>query len=467
MTLAGGDLVSAAGQLSQSLRGSILLSGDARYEGACMIWNAMHDRRPAAIVRAAGVSDVIAAVRFGRDHDLALAVRGGGHSVAGNSTVESGLVVDLGPMQGVRIDPVRRTVRVDPGVTLGGLDRETEPFGLAVPLGVLSSTGVAGLTLGGGFGWLTRAYGLTADNLTAADLVTADGLLVQASATQEPELFWGLRGGGGNFGIVTSFEFQAHLLGPQVFAGALIYEQPRWVDALRALRAWTADLPDQLTSITSFIAPPASWGIGDRTLMMVGFAWAGSEAAEGERAIAPLRKALRPDVAIAEPTRWVAWQSSVDEVFPRGVRAYWKNAPLDGLDEPVLAAIVDFAGRMPSARSGIDIHHLGGAFGLVGEEATAFPNRNARYWLNIYGVWDSATDDERGIAWARATHAAIRPYAAAGEYINFLGAGAGDVDPQRAALMAYGQTKLTRLRVLKARWDPDNVFKLNHNIATK
>lgn len=199
--------------------------------------------------------------------------------------------------------------------------------------------------------------------------------------------------------------------------------------------------------------------------MMVGFAWAGSEAAEGERAIAPLRKALRPDVAIAEPTRWVAWQSSVDEVFPKGVRAYWKNAALDGLDEPVLAAIVDFAGRMPSARSGIDIHHLGGAFGLVGEEATAFPNRSARYWLNVYGVWDSATDDERGIAWARTTHAAIRPHAAAGEYINFLGAGAGDVDPQRAALTAYGQTKLTRLRALKARWDPDNVFKLNHNIA--
>jgi FAD/FMN-containing dehydrogenase len=465
MTDDGAGVSAAARELGARLRGRIILSEDEGYDAARAVWNAMHDRRPAAVVRAAGVADVMAAVRFGRDHDLPLAIRGGGHSVAGKGTVEGGLVVDLGPMQGVRVDPVKGTVRVQPGVTLGGLDRETEPFGLAVPIGVISATGVAGLTLGGGVGWLTRPYGLTVDNLISADVVTADGRLVHASEAQEPDLFWGLKGGGGNFGVVTSFEFRAYPLGPEVFAGALIYEQPRWRDALAAFATWTEDLPDAMNPIISFIAPPPSWGLGDQTLMLMAFAWAGPDMADGERALAPLRQALPPDNAIAEPTRWVAWQSSVDEVFPTGVRAYWKNAALDGLDDAVIAAIVDYAARIPSKRTGFDIHFMRGAFGRVPEDATPFPNRSAGYWLNMYAVWDSPADDARGTAWARGFHGAIRPFAAAGEYVNFLGAAAGDADPSEAAIAAYGHAKLARLAALKARWDPDNVFRLNHNIA--
>jgi FAD/FMN-containing dehydrogenase len=462
-----GDLLVAARAVGQELRGRILLPEDDKYDGARSVWNGMHNRRPAVIVQVAGVADIMAALRVAREHGLPVAVRGGGHSVAGYGTVEGGLVIDLGPMQGVRVDPLPRTVRVEPGVTLGGLDRETEPFGLAVPVGVVSRTGVSGLTLGGGFGWLTRRYGLTADNLLQVDIVTAEGRLVHASEAEEPDLFWGLRGGGGNFGIVTSFEFRAYALGPKVFAGALIYERPRWADALRAFGAWTADLPDELTSIVSFIAPPPSWKMGDHTLMIVGFAWAGTEAADGASAIAPLRGACPPDIEMAEPTRWVAWQSSVDEVFPNGVRAYWKNAALDRLDAPVIGAVLDAAATLPSARTGLDIHHLGGAFGRVPECATAFPNRKARYWLNIYSVWDSPTDDERGISWARHVHSAVRPYAAIGEYVNFLGAGKGDADPQDAALAAYGETTLGRLSALKARWDPDNIFRLNCNIVRR
>jgi FAD/FMN-containing dehydrogenase len=467
MTMAT-DSPGVAGALREfgaHLRGQIVLPGDADYDESRRIWNAMHDRRPAAIVRAAGAADVIASVRFSRDHDLPMAVRGGGHSVAGKGTIEGGVVIDLGPMQGVRVDPVARTVRVEPGVTLRGMDRETEPFGLAVPIGVVSGTGVAGLTLGGGVGWLTRPYGLTVDNLLSADVVTADGRLVHASETHEPDLFWGLRGGGGNFGIVTSFEFRAHPLGPDVYAGALIYEEPQWRDALRAFDSWTETLPDEMNPIISFITPPPSWGLPNRTLMLMGFAWAGPNAAVGERVLNPLRAAPSPDTVIAEPTRWLAVQSAADELFPKGVRAYWKNASLDRLNSPVIDAIVDWAGRIPSPRTGFDIHFMRGVFGRVPEDATPFPNRAARYWLNMYAVWDSPTGDERGTAWARGFHSAVRPFAAAGEYVNFLGDAAGDSDSPEAALAAYGNVKVARLAALKTRWDPDNVFRMNHNIA--
>jgi FAD/FMN-containing dehydrogenase len=426
----------------------------------------MHDRRPAVIVQAAGVADVLGAVRFGREHDLRIAVRGGGHNVAGNGTVEGGLVIDLGPMKSVRVDPGRQTVRVEPGVTLGDLDRETEPFGLVVPIGVVTGTGVSGLALGGGVGWLTRAYGLTIDSLLAADVVTVDGRLVRAAPDGDADLYWGIRGGGGNFGIVTSMEFRAQRLGPMVFAGSFIYAEPRWRDALRAYATWTEDLPDELTSIVSFIRPHPSWGMGDEILMIVGFTWAGSDPVDGERTIAPLRAAAPPDNEVVEPTRWVAWQSAADELFPMGVRAYWKNLSLDRLDEPAIAAIVEHAVRVPGLGSGYDIHHLGGAVSRVPEDATAFPNRGARFWLNMYGVWADPAVDERGRAWARDAAAALRPFAAAGEYVNFLGAeGTGGASDARAqALAAYGDAKLARLVDLKRRYDPTNVFRLNHNI---
>jgi len=453
--------------LRAKLRGALIVQADDGYEEARRVWNGMIDRRPAAIVRAAGVADVLAALRFGREHDLRIAVRAGGHNVAGNGTVDGGIVIDLSPMRTVRVDPAAGRVQVGPGVTLGELDRETQAFGLAVPAGIFSPTGVAGLTLGGGLGWLTRRYGLTIDSLASADVVTADGRLVHASEDVEPDLFWGIRGGGGNFGIVTSFEFRAYPLGPTVLAGGVLYRRQHWADALSFYADWAPGLPDELTTIISFITPPPAWlpeELRGETLMVVGFAWAGSDPADADSTLAPLRAFGPPDFEIVEPTQWTDWQSSIDEVWPKGVRAYWKNASFDRLDEATIDTIVDGASRIPSARSGVDVHHLDAAFARVPEDATAFPNRAARYWLNIYAVWDDPADDEAAKTWARQFHATMRPHGAAGEYVNFLGAEDRGADPREQALAAYGPEKLVRLVALKNRFDPDNIFRLNHNI---
>lgn len=451
-------------ELRARLAGEAILPDDATYDEARSIWNSMHDRRPALIVRPRRTEDVVEAVKFARRHDVPVAVRGGGHSVAGYGTVDDGLVIDHALRRGVEVDVDRRIVRAEPGATLADLDSATQKHGLAVPVGVISATGIAGLTLGGGVGWLTRAHGLTADNLLGAEVVTADGMVVRASETDEPELLWGLRGGGGNFGVVTGFEFRAYQLGPSIHGGNLIYGRPKWTDALRAFRDWTPSVPDELTAIVTFLAPPPSWDLGDQTLMFIGFAWAGTDGEEMKRVIAPLRRAVAADVEVLEPTTWLAWQSAADELFPKGVRAYWKNAALDELSDGAIAAVARGADAIAPRKVGIDIHHMGGAFARVAEDATPFPNRAARYWVNCYGVWESADGDATGREWARWTHAQLRPYAAAGEYVNFLGTAPGDADAASAALAAYGQTKLTRLRALKRRWDPDNVFRLNHNI---
>jgi FAD/FMN-containing dehydrogenase len=453
-----------AEMLRGQLDGELVLPGDDGYDDARAIWNAMHDRQPALIVRPRSTGDVVAALAFAREEGLPVAIRGGGHSVAGYGTVEGGLVIDHSLMRGVDVDADRRIVRAEAGATLADLDRATQEHGLAVPIGVISATGIAGLTLGGGVGWLTRAYGLTADNLVAAEMVTADGSVVRASEVDEPELFWGLRGGGGNFGVVVAFELRAYPLGPTVHGGNLVYHRPKWTDALRAFRQWTTELPDRTTAIVTFMTPPPSWELGKETLMIIGFSWAGPDADAAARTVAPLRQALPADVELLDPMPWVAWQSAADELFPKGVRAYWKNVALDALGDAAIEAIVRAADAIAPRKAGIDIHHMGGAFARVPEVATPFPNRSAAYWVNCYGVWDSPEGDEAGRSWARDAHAALLPYAAAGEYVNFLGSAAGDADPRAAALAAYGEAKLARLRELKQRWDPDNVFRLNHNI---
>ena len=464
MTGPQGDLADAARRLESTLDGSVLLTGDKAYDDVRRVWNAMHDRLPWVIVRVGSAGDVAAAVRFGREHDLRIAVRGGGHSVAGYGTVDGGLLIDLSLMRDIEVDAERRTVHVAPGATLGDLDRVTQRHGLVVPSGVISATGIAGLTLGGGIGWLSRAYGLTIDSLLGADVVTADARLVHTSQDDEPDLLWGLRGGGGNFGIVTSFEFRAHPLGPTIFGGNLIYHRPRWTQALRAFADWTPNLPDEMTAIVSFITPPANWELGDETVMIIGFAWAGADAEAGARLVEPLRTGMPPDAEVVEQTEWVAWQSAADELFPKGVRAYWKNLSLDRVDETVIEALVHAAATVAPRPVGVDLHHLGGAVRRVPEDATAFPNRSSEYWVNLYAVWHSPEDDDAGRGWAREWYDALRPSAAAGEYVNFLGASPGDADASAAALSAYGAEKLNRLRALKRRWDPDNVFRLNHNI---
>ena len=459
------DLDAELAVLRAAIAGPVHRCGDPGYDDARAIWNGMHDLHPAVVVEPADAAEVAAAVRFAVARDLPIAIRGGGHGVAGTGSVEDGLMLNLRGMRSVTVDVERRIVRAGPGATLADVDAATQAHGLAVPIGVISGTGVAGLTLGGGVGWLTRAYGLAADNLLAADVVLADGSMARAAPDGDAELLWGLRGGGGNFGVVTSLELQAYPLGPDVFAGAFIHEQPRWAEVLRAWAAWTPGLPDALTSIISFITPPASWGLPDRPMLLLGFAWTGSDPAEGERLVAPLRAAAPPDIEVLEPARWVDWQSSVDEVFPTGVRAYWKNVALDRLGEGEIAAIVEAAASLPHARSGFDIHHMEGAFGRVPVEATAFPNRSARYWINAYATWEGAALDDAATTWARGAHARLQPYAAAGEYVNFLGADAPGTDGRAAALRTYGPDTLRRLVALKRRVDPQNRFRRNHNVA--
>ena len=364
----------------------------------------------------------------------------------------------------VSVDPDTRRVRVAAGATLGHLDRATEPHGLAVPAGVISGTGVAGLTLGGGIGWLTRAYGLTVDNLLEADVVTASGEPIHASATEHDDLFWALRGGGGNFGVVTSFMFRAVPLGPDVLAGTFVYRRERWVDALHAWDAWGATLPDPMTSIVTFLVPRPEFELGDEPTMLIAWLWASPDQAEGERVADRLRAAEPPDDAFVQPTRWTAWQSQADGLFPRGVRSYWKNTSFDRLDDATIGVIVERALEQTWRDTGFDIHHLGGAFGRVPLADTPFPNRSARYWLNIYGFWPEPAYDADRIAFVRGFAADMEPLASGGRYVNFLGAEDDLADPRSAALAVFGPDKLRRLADVKRRYDPDNVFRLNHNI---
>jgi len=371
----------------------------------------------------------------------------------------------MGRLNTVEVDADARLVHVAAGATLKHLDLATEPHGLAVPIGVVSGTGIAGLTLGGGVGWLTRRYGLTIDNLIAADLVLATGEHVRASDENLPDLFWGLRGGGGNFGVVTSFTFRAHPLDPDAFAGSLVYERPRWTQALRAWADWAESVPDEVTTLITFMVPPPDWELGDRVLMFLGFAWAGADRTEGEAVIGRLQAVCPPDVALTGPTRWVTFQSAFDTAMPPGVRAYWRNAWFQRMDEALIDAIVGGCGAQARFGTAADLHHMGGAFGRVAEDATAFPDRSARFWLNIYGFWRDAADDAARVAWVKGVSDAVRPHAMSGQYVNFLGK---DDDPAlQRALGIYGPQKLDRLVSLKRRYDPENLFRINHNIPPK
>ena len=453
---------SSIARLRTAVRGRVLTEDDGDYDEARRVWNGMIDKRPAVIVQAVGAGDVGPTIALARETGLPLAIRGGGHNVAGNGTVDDGILLDLGRLNAVEIDPDARLVRVEAGATLGDIDRATAPFALVVPMGVVSRTGIAGLALGGGVGWLTRPHGLTIDNLVSAEVVLATGELVRASASENADLFWGLRGGGGNFGVVTSFTFRAHPLDPDVCAGSLIYELPRWREALEAYVAWTADVPDEITTLVTFMVPPPDWELGDRTLMFLGFAWAGADRSEGMAVIDRLRAACPPDVAIVDPTRWLAFQSAFDTAMPKGVRAYWRNASFKRFDGPMIDTLAEHCGAQTWVGTAADLHQMGGAFGRVPEDATAFPNRSARFWLNIYGFWPDADDDAARIAWVKGFSDAMRPHAMAGQYINFLGH--EDADAQRKALAVYGPAKLDRLMAVKRRYDPANFFRINHNI---
>jgi FAD/FMN-containing dehydrogenase len=423
----------------------------------------MIDRRPAAVVRAAGAVDVIHTVNAAREHGLLLAVRAGGHNVAGNAVCDGGLMLDLSAMRSVRVDPGARTARVEPGVTLGELDREAQAFGLATPLGINSTTGVAGLTLGGGFGWLSRAHGLTVDNLLSADVVLPSGALVHASADEHPDLFWALRGGGGNFGVVTSFEFRLHAVGPQVLAGLVVHPFQAAREVLAQYRSIVARAPDELTCwVVMRKAPPLPFlppEVHGKEVLVLAMCWAG-DVQRGQSETASLRGIGKPIADVVGPMPFVAWQSALDPLLTPGARNYWKSHDLLELGDGALDAMLDHVGRLPSPECEVFIGHLGGAVDRVAADATAYPHRGVPFVVNVHTRWRDPAQDAECIAWARSLFDALAPHATGGVYVNFM---PGD-EGQRVARGAYGPN-YARLQKVKAAYDPGNLLRLNQNIV--
>jgi FAD/FMN-containing dehydrogenase len=452
----------AVDELRGRLRGAALLPGDEGYDAARTVWNAMIDRRPALIVRCRGAADVAEGVRFARERGMRLAVRGGGHNIAGSAVCDGGLVIDLSPMRSVRVDPRRRVAWVEPGCTLADFDREAQAYGLATPLGINSTTGVAGLTLGGGFGWLSRSLGLTVDNLLSADVVTAAGELVHASATEHPDLFWAIRGGGGNFGVVTSFEFRLHPVGPTVLSGLVVHPLDAAPQVLRFYRDFVRRAPEQLVCwFVLRIAPPLPFLPPEwhgKHILALAMCYAG-EMAEGEAAAAPLRAFGTPIADVVGPHPFTAWQAVLDPLLTPGMRNYWKSHDFTELSDGLIEVLVEHARRIPDPQTEIAFANLGGAVARVPAEATAYRHRDAEFVVNVHGRWEDPDKDSRCIAWARGLFDAAAPFSTGGVYVNFLTA-----DEEARVPQAYG-ANYTRLAEVKRRYDPDNLFRVNQNIA--
>ena len=450
--------------LRPELRGSLCLLDEAGYDEARTIWNAMIDRRPSAVVRCAGASDVMRAVRLARDNGLLVAVRGGGHNISGNAVCEGGLLIDLSPMRSVRVDPKKRTARVEPGVTLGEFDKEAQAFGLATPLGINSTTGVAGLTLGGGFGWLSRKFGFTVDNLVSADVVTADGALVQASAVENPDLFWAIRGGGGNFGVVTSFEFKLHPVGPNLTSGLIVHPFARARELLAGYREVAAAAPDELTAwVVLRKAPPLPFlpaEVHGKEILVFAVCYAG-EPANAEKALAPLRALGEPTADVIGVQPYAAWQTAFDPLLTPGAFNYWKSHNFTALSDGLLDTLVDYVGTLPTEECEIFIGQVGGASSRIDADATAYPHRDTNFVMNVHTRWRERGDEQTAIKWAREFFAATAPHATGGVYVNFM-----PEDETERVPGAYG-SNYTRLAALKAKYDPDNLFRLNQNVQPK
>ncbi len=447
-----------------SIRGDVIAPGDPRYDEARRVWNGMIDKHPALIARCMGTADVVAAVQFARAHDLLVAVRGGGHNVAGNAVNDGGLVIDLSQMKGIQVDPAKRTARAQAGVNWGDLDRETQLYGLATPGGEVSMTGIAGYTLTGGMGLLQRKWGLACDNLLSAEVVTADGEVLQASVVENPDLFWALRGGGGNFGIVTWFEFGLYPLGPEVYTAAVLYAVEDAPALMRAWREFTEQAPDEITSEAGFWALPPLPDLpaelhGAPVVILAGM-YAGP-AEEGERALEPLRRMGTPIVDMSGKATYVQAQAGFDEFFPTTQRYYWKSLYLDALGDDVIDAMVAIAATRPSPQTLIILRHLGGAISQIPDDGTAYGHRRSAYNLSLDATWDDAADDERMIGWTRQAWQDMRDRTGGGIYLNFAGLGEENDELARAG---YG-SNFQRLRDVKAKYDPTNFFRGNINIA--
>jgi FAD/FMN-containing dehydrogenase len=447
--------------LGAQMRGSLLDRSNPAYDDLRAIWNAMIDRKPGLIARCVGAADVVNAVRFARDHNLLVSVRGGGHNIAGSAVCDGGVMIDLSAMKSVRVDPVAQRAWVEPGALLADVDKETQAFGLAVPTGINSTTGIAGLTLGGGFGWLTRKHGLTIDNLVSADVVTADGKLLRASATDNPDLFWAIRGGGGNFGIVTAFEFRLHRVGPQVLSGLIVHPFADAEAVLKEYRQAVAAAPDELTCWAVMrLAPPlpflpAEWH--GKPILALALCHVGDLQA-GEAAAARLRRIGKPIADVVGPHPFVGWQQAFDPLLTPGARNYWKSHDFIDLSDAAIAQLLKAVCDVPDPECEVFIAHVGGAAGRVPTDATAFPQRSAHFVMNVHARWRTPEMDQACVAWARALFEAAKPHASGTAYVNFM---PGDEADRVEA--AYGRN-YRRLAEAKRRYDPTNLFRMNQNV---
>ena len=457
------EVEAVANELKGRVRGPLLRPLEPGYDEARSVWNAMIDRRPALIVRCAGVADVLACVHAAREHGVELSIKGGGHNIAGLAVCDGGLMLDMSLMRGVWVDPAAGVARAQAGCLLGDVDRETQLHGLAAVLGFVSNTGCAGLTLGGGFGYLTRRFGWTSDNVTAIDLVTADGRMIRASERQHSDLFWGLRGGGSNFGIATSFDYALHPVGPDIIAGAIAWRGEDAGAVLEIYRALAAQAPRELTCVAALrMAPPAPWLAKDvhgKPIVALFICYSGP-LADGEELVAPIKAFGTPVGDIVQKRPYVSQQALLDATQPKGRRYYWKSEYLRALEPELFTQAIEHAGRIASPHSAILIFPLEGALNHVPEDHSAVGNRDAAAVLNVASAWEQAADDTVNIEWARNAWRDMRRFSTGGTYINFLTEDEGDERTRAAYRTNYG-----RLAEVKARWDPSNLFRTNKNIG--
>ena len=445
----------AVDEFTEGLRGQLILPEDNGYDEARAIWNGMIDKRPALIARCAGVSDVINSVKFARANNLLVAVKGGGHSFPGNSVCDDGMMIDLSLMTSVRVDPNKRSARAEGGVKWFDLDHETQAFGLATTGGTVSTTGIAGLTLGGGVGWICRKHGLSVDNLLSADVVTADGKFLTASATENQDLFWGLRGGSGNFGVVTSFEYQLHPVGPDVLAGLLVYPLEKAKEVLSFYQEFVSDVPDELMTSTGFAKAPDGQPV---VVIIVCYSGAMDE---GEKLLRPLREFGSPLEDDIGPMAYTTLQAMLDDDAPPGIRNYIKTNFMKGIDDDAAVMMAEHFKSAPSRYSVVTIFQLGGAVSRVGKEDTAFYHRDAGYHVFLSSAWEDPGDDEKNIRWVREAWSVLQRFSPGGVYVNEMGDEQESIERVKEA---YGENTYQRLVALKNKYDPTNFFRLNPNI---
>lgn len=450
------------GKLKSKVKGKVVVAGDAGYDDARRVWNAMIDRKPAVIVQCAAADDVVQAIAFARENGLEISVRGGGHNIAGLSVCDDGVMIDFSAMKSTQVDAGARRAYVQPGATLADFDRAVQAHGLATPVGINSTTGIAGLTLGGGFGWLTRRYGMTIDNLLSADIVLADGRTLRASENDNPDLFWAIRGGGGNFGVVTQFEFKLHPVGPDVFAGLIVFPFKQAKQVLTQYREFVDSAPVDL-NVWGLLrqAPPLPFlpqDVHGKEVVVLAVFYAG-DTAEGERLIRPLRQFGNAVGEHVGTMPYTQWQQAFDPLLTPGARNYWKSHNFTEISDGALDTMLEYADKLPSPQCEIFLGLLAGAANEVPSSATAYSARDAKFVINVHGRWEGAEQDDKCIRWSRAFFQAAAPYASGGAYVNFMTA-----DESDRIAAAYG-LNYARLAEIKQRYDPENIFHLNQNIG--